>query len=468
MKRFAFVSTPLSRAVMPFLEAQWRHIPSALRLVLGLVLLIIVGTLLLMLPIAGQGDALTFDEAVFTAVSALTVTGLSIITPINDLSLFGQITLLLLIQMGGVGFMVLAVFVLRLLGRRVSVYDRLTLSDSLGLMSPAAILKVSQRVVFVVLALEALGALALWLHWRQDPRLSAEQALFFALFHAVSAFCNAGFDLFTGLPGYPEGLPRDNITLSILGALIVVGGLGIPVLTDLITYPLYRRISLHTRLTLLAVVVLIVIGGVGILLAESRAGSVLAERPLGERLIKSFFQSISARTAGFAGVADFAALTPATQVLMTALMFIGCAPASMGGGITTGTAVTLVLGMWAFARGQETAVFGRRALAVGTVRKAAVILTISLLTVTLATWLILMTHDTTMEKAVFEVVSAFATCGLTLNFTTELNPFGRFIIMLMMFWGRLGALTIVIAVARQSSRAAPRLVQYPEEQILIG
>jgi trk system potassium uptake protein TrkH len=180
----------------------------------------------------------------------------------------------------------------------------------------------------------------------------------------------------------------------------------------------------------------------------------------------SLFQSVSARTAGFAGFESFAELTPASQLLMITLMFIGCAPASMGGGITTGTFAALTISLWAFARGRMEATIGGRTLAVGTMRKAAAVLTISLFVVLLATWLILMTHDTTLDAATFEVVSAFATCGLTLGLTSQLNLFGQLVICLVMFWGRLGALTIIVAIAREQGQARP--VRYPEEQILIG
>lgn len=450
------------------LSPRRRPVPPALRLVLGLAGLVLIGTLILMLPISAVGRPLTWNEALFTATSALSVTGLSIIVPVNALSLFGQIVLLMLIQIGGVGFMVVTVVILRLLGRKISLLDRLTLSDSLGLLVPGAILKLTRRVLVTVLTIEGIGALLLFLHWRSDPRLSVEQAALYAIFHAVSAFCNAGFDLFWGTPGFPDGIPRDNLSLILLGGLIFVGGLGIPVLADLLTYYRAHRLSLHTKITLIVVGFLVLSGTVGFFIAESRAGvGTLRDEPPGRILLISLFQSISARTAGFAGIADFAAMTPPSQLLMITLMFIGCPPASMGGGITTGTFAVLTISLWGFARGLPTPQFGGRSLAVGTVRRAAAVLTISLFVVLLATWLILITHrEVDLDTAVFEVVSAFATCGLTLNFTAQLNLFGQLVIVLVMFWGRLGALTIVIALAQQPGRPQP--LSYPEEQILIG
>jgi trk system potassium uptake protein TrkH len=435
-------------------------------LVGGLAFLIAIGTGLLLLPISGTRQ-LTLMEALFTAASALSVTGLSVITPVRDLSLWGQILLMLLIQIGGVGFMVVAVIVFRLLGRRISFTDRIALSDSLGLLSPAAIVTLTRRVLITVITIELIGAFLLYIHWRTDPRLSEGQAFFFALFHAVSAFCNAGFDLFTGTPGFNDGIPRDSVTLFVMGVLIFLGGLGIPVVADLIAYPNERRLSLHTRITLLVVSILVVGGAVGLWLGEAfDQDGTLVGQPLDRQIIVTVFQSVSARTAGFAGIANFEQLTPASQLLLIALMFIGCAPASMGGGITTGTFAVLSISLWSYARGLPTAQFGGRSLATGMVRRAAAVLTISLFVVLAASWLLVTTHDTSLDRAVFEVVSAFATCGLTLGFTDELNTFGQLVIIAVMFWGRLGALTIIIALARQS--AAPQVVRYPEEQILIG
>lgn len=441
--------------------ARQRPMPAALRLVIGLALLVAAGTSILMLPWMGAERPLTWNEALFTAVSALSVTGLSIITPIYDLSLAGQIVLLLLIQIGGVGFMVVAVIVFQLLGRRITLTDRLALTDSMGLLVPGAIVQLVRRVLLTVLLLEAIGATLLWIHWRD--MLEPERALLYAIFHAVSAFCNAGFDLFTGLPDYPYGIPNDSITLAILGSLIFLGGLGIPVLAELLTF--WRiRFSLHTRITLTVVIILVSIGAGGLFLTEQQSGHLLEREPLDRQIALALFQSISTRTAGFSALQPLDEMSPAGRLLTIVLMFIGCAPASMGGGITTGTFAVLMLAVGAYARGLASPQIGGRTLSPQTVRKAAAILTVSLFVVLTATWLILVTHEATLDDALFEVVSAFATCGLSLTLTGELNLFGQLVICVMMFWGRLGALTLVVALANQR----PQLVAYPEEQVLIG
>lgn len=441
-----------------------RPIPSALRLVAGLALLVVLGTGVLMLPGMGTERSLYANEALFTATSALSVTGLSIIVPSQQLSLLGQIVLVCLIQIGGIGFMVIAVILFRIMGRRVSLLDRAALSDSLGLIMPGAVLTLTRRVILTVFAIEGTGAALLWLHWREQ--LGEERAAFYAIFHAVSAFCNAGFDLFSGLPDYPAGVPNDNFTLVVLGTLIFLGSLGIPVIADLLTWHRNQRLSLHTRITLVVVISLICAGGLSIFLADRAPGRVLANEPWSRQLLLAFFQSISARTAGFAGMQPFEAIAPASQLVLIVLMFIGASPASMGGGITTGTFAVLMIALSGYARGHAKAHIGGRSIAPSMVQKAAAVLTISLLVVLLSTWLLLMTHPVPLNVALLEVVSAFATCGLSLAFTSQLSLFGQLVIVFVMFWGRLGALTIVVALATQTQTSP--LVTYPEETILIG
>lgn len=436
-----------------------RPIPPSLRVVLGLLLLVVVGSSLLLLPGVGRERTLTAGEAVFTATSALSVTGLTVITPARDLTFLGQVILLLLIQVGGVGFMGIAAVLLRLLGRRVSLLDRLALQDSLGLLVPGAILRALARVLALALIIESVGALLLWIHW--SAQMDVWQALFYAIFHAVSSYCNAGFDLFSGTAWI--GIPTDPITLGIKSVLILLGGLGMPVLGDLIWER--RRLSLHTRISLLMMVLLLALGWIGLLAAETRPPGVLAGLPVQDQMLRAFFQSVATRTAGFSGLPAFESLTPAGQWLLMGLMFVGTAPASMGGGITTGALAVLLLALWSYARGMPVVQVAGRTIPGETTRRAAMILLTALLVVGVSTWLLLLTHPVSLNMAMFEVISAFATTGLSLAMTPLLTPFGRFVIILVMFWGRLGALTLIVALAR------PRRTQaytYPEEPLLIG
>ncbi|HRF59296.1 MAG TPA: potassium transporter TrkG [Fimbriimonadaceae bacterium] len=422
--------------------------------------LVLVGMALLMLP-ASSTRPLAWNEALFTAVSALTCTGLSVFPVGTDLTRFGQSMLLLLIQVGGIAYMTFAVVLLQLIGRQISVADRLDLKDAFGSLKVASVFVLFRFLLLLVLGIELVGALLLWFHWQG----SVPGVTFFdALFHAVSAFCNAGFDLFGGNPGLGGGVfPTDGGTLLVKACLILLGGLGAPVLFDLTLFPKQRRLTLHTRITLVAFAFLFLFGFAAIFLSE-RPGT-LASLPLGRQIELSMFQSVSSRSAGFAGLSPFEAMQPGSQLAIIALMFIGCGPASTGGGITTGTFATLALAVLAYARGSSTPRVGGRAIPGEMVRKASAVLTISLLVVVVATWVLLVTHDTSLDRALFEVVSAFATCGLTLAFTSELTLVGQIVIMLVMFWGRLGALTVIFALTRPGR---VERVFYPEEKILIG
>jgi trk system potassium uptake protein TrkH len=448
-----------------------RRVPIPLRLVVALATLIAVGTGLLLLPWMTT-QPISFMDALFTATSASSVTGLSVLITSVGFTRLGQWVILLLMQLGGVGFVVVTVLVLRLLGRRVSLMDRLAVISSLGLASPKDILQILGRTVVGMLAIQGLGTLILWIHWRVAGIAPAGDAAFYALFHAVAAYCNAGFDLFAGLPQYPQGLPADPISLLTLGCLVFLGGLGIPVYLEILhrweTRKTGRRrpFSLQTRMALWAALILIVVGWVGLLIGEYRHEGLLADLPLGERLLRAWFQSVATRTAGFTGLNDLAALHEASRLLLICLMFIGSAPASMGGGITTGTLSVLLLAIWSFARGDRTVQVGQRALSMASIWRAVVVLFISMGVVTSVTWLLLLSQELTFSLALFEVVSAFSTTGLTLGVTGQLDPFGRLLIMAMMFWGRLGAITIMLVLLKRDTRES--LVNYPEETVLVG
>jgi trk system potassium uptake protein len=449
-----------------------RYLPIPLRLVSALAALIGMGTALLLLP-RMTTQRITFMDALFTATSASAVTGLSVVTTSTTFTRLGQWVILFLMQFGGLGFVVITVLTLRLLGRRISLVDRLAVSSSLGLASPRAVLQVLGRTLALMLLVEGVGALILAAYWAARDIVPARDALFYGLFHAVAAFCNAGFDLFNGLPQYPTGIPTDAVTLLTLGWLVILGGLGIPVYMELLHHrrirtagQRVRRLSLQTRMALWSALILVAAGWIGLLFSEYREAGVLAGVPFGERVLQAWFQSVAARTAGFAGLSDFAALHEASRLLLVCLMFIGSAPASMGGGITTGTFSVLIVALWSLARGYDRVRAGRRTVSMGMVWRAVSVLCISLGVVLAATWLLLMTQSLTFSPALFEVVSAFSTTGLSLNVTTQLDTFGRLVDIALMFWGRLGAITIVLVLLKHGPRDS--LVRYPEEVVLVG
>jgi trk system potassium uptake protein len=445
-------------------QRRGRPFPIALQLVVGLIVLIGLGTALLMIPGAATRN-LSFMEALFTATSASAVTGLSLFPISTDLTRWGQLALLMLVQIGGVGLIVAVVMVFRLIGRQVTLGERLAVTSSLGLDRPEEIASVMARAIGLMLAIEAVGAILLFLHWRISGIVPAGQAAYYAVFHAVTAYCNAGFDLFFGLSQYPNGIPTDPLSLIILGFLIILGGLGIPIYMDLI-YRRNRPFSLHTRLTIGISLVLILLGWAGLLLSEYRQTGVLSTMPFGQRAVLAWFQSVSARTAGFPGLPGFSEINQPSILMLTALMFIGTAPASTGGGITTGTFAVLWLALISYARGLDKIRIGKHTLPGALLLRATVVFVISFSLVILATWLLLLTNPFTLDQSLFEVVSAYSTTGLSLGITTGLNTIGRLIIIFTMFAGRLGAITIMIALLGREK--GKKLIDYPEESILIG
>ncbi len=435
-----------------------------LGLIGGLGLLVLIGTVLLWLPISGARQPLTLNEAFFTTVSAVSTTGLSIITPGRDLSMFGQVVLMLLMQLGGIGFMVTAITVFRLAGKRVTFAERLTLRDSLGLVSAAQILRLTTRILIAVVVVECVGALLLWVNWL--PEFGTRQAAYYAVFHAISAFTNASFDLFSKSPTASAQFPTDNVTLVILAGLIFLGGIGIPVISDVLQYRRRRRFTLHTRLTLVTAAFLIIVGTLLFFIVEYKFRFVFREESAGRLIVLAFFHSVASRTSGFTVTAQFGQLEPANALLLTVLMFIGASPASMGGGITTSTFAVLVLSLVSFVRGQKEITVGRRIIPLELLHKATAIITGASLLILASTWLLLYTQDNiSLTAALVESVSAFSTTGYSLALTPRLNLFGQLLIAALMFFGRIGTLTIIVTLARPS---VPPAVSYPEERILIG
>jgi trk system potassium uptake protein TrkH len=431
---------------------------------MGLALLVCVGTLALLLPPMSY-RSVTPGEALFTATSAVTVTGLSLSPLATTYTLAGQIVVMLLVQVGGAGFMVALVMALRILGRQVSLQDRLALTSQLGVDSPRSIVGLMQKVSALMLVVEAAGAVLLFVRWTSLGGDATGLTFFYALFVAVMSFCNAGFSVLAGFAPFPSTLTGDPFTLLVMGGLILLGGLGIPVYLETVSWRRRHRWTLHSRLTIATAAVLVLGGMLVLLVAESRSG-VLADMPVPERMLRAWFQSVSARTAGFPGIGAFEDLSQASRLALVALMFIGTAPASMGGGITTGTLIVLVLATASYASGHSSVRVAGRVISQGSLWRASVILVTGLGAVLSATWLLLVTHDVRLDEALFEVISAFSTTGLSLGVTPELNSFGRAVIIAMMFWGRLGAATLMIAMLERPP--AERLVDYPEEHLLVG
>ncbi|MBB6691965.1 Trk family potassium uptake protein [Cohnella xylanilytica] len=441
---------------------KWLYASPPRLLVIGFALIIFIGSQLLRLPVASAtGQPTPYIDALFTATTATCVTGLVTVDTGTHYSTFGQIVILLLIQIGGLGFMTMATLFAFFLKRRISLKERLILQEALNQSSIEGIIRLVRRVVLYALAIEATGALLFAIRFLFD--MSPGRAVYYGIFHAVSFFNNAGIDImgnFRSLTDY-VGDPLVNIVTMLL---IITGGLGFVVLSDLTDFRRNKKLSLHSKVVLSMSGFLILFGAVVIFVFEYSNPGTMKPLPLGEKILSAFMQSVSPRTAGV-NTLDLATLRQATQFFIVVLMFIGASPGSTGGGIKTTTFTALIGAVYAMIRGKEDVVLFRHRLAQERVYKALTVTLLSLTLVMVATMILSTTEDHHFLKILFEVTSAFGTVGLTMGLTTQLTLTGKIIIILMMFIGRLGPLTLGYALGPKPGRV---LYRHAEGKIIIG
>lgn len=429
-------------------------------LLLGFLLLIGVGAMALYSPWATpKGSAsLSLVDSLFMAISAVCVTGLSVITPAHDLSLFGQIVLIILIQIGGLGFMTFSTLMMVIIGKKLGFKERILIKESFNQLSLAGLVQLVKKVVIFALVIEVIGGLLLAFSLWDTHQLSS---IYLGFWHAISAFCNAGFDLFgsQSLSSYVN-----TAVLPIISLLIVLGGLGFSVINDIINYRQHKKIGLHSRMVVILSATLIVIGAVGFLLLESKNHNTLGGIPWTEKISHSLFQSIVARTAGFSSI-NIQEMTESSTLLMIVLMFIGAAPASTGGGIKITTAFILILALWTYLKNQKEIVFQKRSITNSTVNKAMTVAILAIIFINLVLLTLLITETESFLPLLFETTSAFATVGLSMGITPNLTNFGKILIGLTMLVGRLGILTIMFAIVIPKKES---LIEHPRAQILIG
>jgi len=439
--------------------------------ILGFAVLIAVGTVLLMLPASSAESSMDFVDALFMSTSASCVTGLSVMDIGRQLTLFGQLVILLLIQVGGLGILTVSTLLLMMMKGRPTLSGQAIIKDTFTYGEGKQTVTSVLRAIFITaFTIEAAGALCLYL--RTAPAAGWGQAAYPAVFHAVSAFCNAGFSLYAdSFVGYRE----DWIVNGVLSLLIIIGGIGFVVIADVKNRFLGRkttmkRLSLHSRLALSASAFLILFGALAILFMEWN--NTLSPLSIPGRLLAALFQSISARTAGF-NTLDMGIMANETLFMLCILMFIGACPGSCGGGVKTTTVAGLaVLGISRLRGFNRPQVF-RRTLTESSISKATSVVIISAAAITLAVMILMMSelgglsHTQTRGRFLelfFEAFSAFGTVGLSTGITGTLSPFGRVTIVLLMFIGRLGPMVIGLAVSRERINR----FQFAEENIMIG
>lgn len=435
---------------------------------------IAVGTAVLSLPVCWENGRSDPFAALFTATSAVCVTGLVVVDTATAFSRFGEVVILLLLQIGGLGYMTIATVVAILLGRQLGITQRLVLSQSHGQARLSGIIRLTRDTLIFALSVEAIGAVILAVRFAFDPNISGWQALYYGIFHAVSAFCNAGFDLMGSIYGRYAGITpytQDVVVSLTIAGLIIVGGLGYPVVEELVRGR-KRRLTTHTKLVVATTAALLAVGMFAILLIEWSNAGTLGGLAFPTKLMASFFQSVTARTAGFNTI-DTGSLMPASLFVLGMLMFIGGSPGSTAGGIKTTTFVLMLVSVISVAKGRsDSEAFGRRIPAAEVYRALAITIMAALLVV-FATLALTLTelggvdaaHSAKFMAVQFEVLSAWGTVGLTTGITPDLSPLGRLIIITVMYIGRIGPLTAFAALALREKPIRRRLA---EEHVAIG
>lgn len=423
-------------------------------IVFSFIVIISIGTLLLCLPCATQNENLNFVDALFTSVSATCVTGLTVVDIGSEFTLFGQIVVLALIQLGGLGIMTFSTFFLYLLGKRVSIRGREIIDMTLTHTPVRNIGALLRKVITIVFFIEGVGFLILTLKWMSIYPLS--KALYHGLFHAVSAFCNAGFSLYQN--SFIDFSTDVSINCLLIG-LIILGGLGFVVLLEFKNLfhrstPFHGSFSFHSKVVLFVTFLLIVLGTL-FLFGIERIHSLIEYKPVDGFLI-ALFQSVTARTAGFNTI-DIGSLSNGACLIIMFLMFVGAAPGSCGGGVKVSTLGILVALFFSRLRGHDEPNLFYRSISRETSGKALIIILSSILLIGVIFCGLLLTENGSLSpnesrgdfvSLLFETISAFGTVGLSMGITSKLSTGGRLLVIVMMFVGRLGPLTMAVALTR--------------------
>ncbi|UJF16334.1 TrkH family potassium uptake protein [Jeotgalibaca sp. MA1X17-3] len=430
--------------------------PSA-RIASGFFLLIIIGTFLLKLPFATTQPISWFDT-LFTATSAVTVTGLIVVNTGTAFTIFGQSVIMVLMQLGGLGLMTFAVSIFLLLKRKVGMQQRMLIQESFNQNTTGGLVQLVRGLIVFALGIEGIGFILLSLRW--IPEFGWKRGAFVSLFHTIAAFNNAGFSIWSdNLSAYQS----DPIVTLTITSLFLLGGIGFTVLLDVWHHRKFKVLSLHSKIMIVGTFVVNTIALLLIFSMEYSNPETIGNLSVGGKLLASYFQALTPRTAGFNSV-NISGLYPATLLLTTLLMFIGAGSASTGSGIKLSTFIVLLLTPLTVLSGKkETSIFGR------TIKDTAILraLTITIISMSLVfvgTFILMLTEQASFMEILFEVVSAFGTVGLTMGLTPYLSTTGKIVIMMIMFTGRIGSLTIASILARKKET----FIRYPKEDVFIG
>ncbi|KZE52657.1 TrkH family potassium uptake protein [Rossellomorea marisflavi] len=419
---------------------------------------IMVGMALLKLPISTT-EPITWLEALFTTTSAMTVTGLAVVDTGSVYTIFGQIVVMCLIQLGGLGIMSFAVLIVMMLGKKIGFKERLLLQQSLNQTSVGGVIMLVKYLFIFSLLVEGIGMTFLATQW--VPRYGWSEGLFYSLFHSVSAFNNAGFGLWPDNMMRFVGNPVITFTLSFL---FIIGGIGFTVLVDGWKSRAFKKLSLHSKIMILGTLLINVVATIIIFVLEYNNPGTLGPLSLGDKGLASYFQAVTPRTAGF-NTLDYGEMESPTLFFTVLLMFIGAGSASTGGGIKLTTFLMILLAVGAFLRDKKEVKIFRRSIDQTVILKSLAISTLSVLLVVGALFILTISEKgADFLTLLFEVVSAFGTVGLSMNFSPELSTAGKWVIIFVMFAGKMGPLTLAYSL----SRPGKEKIRYPKEDILTG
>ncbi|MFH1512842.1 MAG: TrkH family potassium uptake protein [Bacillota bacterium] len=438
-------------------------------LALGFLCLIVTGSILLSLPISSiTKQSIGLHNAFFTATSSVCVTGLVVLDTGNSFSLFGRMVILLLIQIGGLGLMIFATLVMIALGRRISLRNRVLIRESMNTTGLSGLIRLIQWFTLMAVSIELIGAVVL--STRFIPIYGLSKGIENSVFHAVSAFCNAGFDLLGDYKSMTD-FSGDPVIVLTVASLIILGGLGFFVLLEIYQNRMqFHKFSLHTKLVLIITASLLVLGLVLTVSFEWSNEQTLGGMNFFEKLLNSFFQSVTLRTAGFSTI-NQAALTDSSKLIGIIFMFIGASPASTGGGVKTTTIGVLALLVFSVVQASDSVVVFRKQIPFNVIRRALAIVLISLFIVILCACALSLTERDSGMKMIdllFESTSAFGTVGLSSVNTQDLSRVSQMFLIPVMFFGRVGPLTLAFALARRLEHNAKNRLHYPEDKPMIG
>ncbi|WP_250278673.1 TrkH family potassium uptake protein [[Clostridium] colinum] len=461
------------------LKGFFRFGPSHI-IVFSFFIVMIIGAMLLSLPIASKnGESISFIDAMFTATSAVCVTGLVVVNTFNYWTLFGKIVILILIQIGGLGFMSLFTIILVVLGKKITLRGRILIQESFNLSTFKGMVMFLKKIIKVTFLIEGIGALILSIKF--IPEYGFIKGIFKGIFHSISAFCNAGFDILgdNSLVPYKTDYVI-NITIMLL---IILGGLGFTVLLDIgkwIKYKIAKLkkksvelfvMSVHSKITITMTVILIILGAILTFVIEYNNPKTLLNIRIDEKILASTFQSVTLRTAGFDAIGQVD-LNYGSKFLAIILMAIGGSPGGTAGGIKTVTIGVMVLAVISVIKGKDCITAFKKTISISTMQKALSIIMMMMTLIFIATIILTITEKGIGTKfefidILYEVVSALGTVGLSTGVTSSLSFIGKIVIILCMFIGRLGPITIILALSFRKPNKK-NVIHYPEEKIIVG